>query len=64
MGHSPTAWLMLLEGAVGALAIAIAGGIAFYYVSLVFLSVVSLVLPLVGGRPKALLDWRRKRKRA
>ena len=33
-----------------------------YYVSLLFLSIVSLVLPLAGGRPKALLDRRRKRK--
>jgi hypothetical protein len=54
---------MLVEGVVGGLAIAIAGGIAFYYVSLLFLSVVSLVLPLAGGRPKVLLDWRRKRTR-
>jgi len=62
MIHSPAAWLTLLEGFAGALAIAVAGGIAFYYVSLLFLSIVSLVLPLAGGRPKALLDRRRKRK--
>jgi len=44
------------------LAMAVVGGVALYYAGLLFLSLVSVLLPLAGGRPKLLRDWQSREK--
>ena len=55
-------WIVLVQALLGGLVIAAVGGIAFYYASLLFLTLVSAVLPLRGGRPALLRGWRSKEK--
>jgi hypothetical protein len=60
--NHPGVWLTLLEAIGGGLAFAVIGGLAFYYSGLLLLSIVSMLLPLAGGRARIFLDWRRKQK--
>lgn len=53
--------LIVVEAVFGGVAVAAIGGVIFYYVGLLFLTLVSVVLPLAGGRPKILIDRGKKK---
>jgi hypothetical protein len=63
MTNHPAAWVIILEAVFGGIAVAAIGGVVFYFVGLLVLTITSALLPLAGGRPKILLDREKRHAR-